>query len=348
MVIAVLDVPDKAIDSAAGCAGARHREVLNRQDGPTTTTPSRSRLTWSAMLIGSFSLHIGPSQEDSRRSQSALFQREQDKPALPGRPYSLRAVREQLFTAMRVACTPWRNDYAGRAPLNDDAENAFLRAVGAWETFLSGWTIGAVVRDPRTLQSRLVHELDEWVAKKYGMSHQELVQSGMIHALKATLSLSQPTYEDVRKLLDPRGRHIEFDSVREFAKYAHQNVAQTYAVRATAAVPQPASIADGVVEAATALRNWLTHGSPHSRDALRQSLAALHDPELQAAALPTSGGRYLKGFHQGAVVSLPEFTPSAQAPGTQAVVRHYERRTILLLGAEFARIAWILVPIEET
>lgn len=267
---------------------------------------------------------------------------------MAGRPHSLRAVREQLFTAMRLACAPWRSDYAGRAPLNEDAENAFLRLVGAWEAFLSDWTISTVVRDPTVLASRLSHELDEWVAKRYGMSPQELLQSGLVVALKASLTLSQPTYEDLRKLLDSKGRNIEFDSMRGFAKYAQENAALAYSGRAAAAVPNQGAVNDGVVEAASALCNWLTHGSPYSRERLRVKLAALNDPELRAAHLPTSGGRYLKGWHAGPDVTLPEFTASAQPVGAQPAVRNYERRTMLLYSSEFVRIAWTLAPIQET
>jgi hypothetical protein len=145
-----------------------------------------------------------------------------------GRPNSLRAVRESLFTAMRIACSSWRATYVGRAPLNDDVENAFLRLVRAWESFMSDWSITAVVRDPSAIAARLDAELQEWVAKRYGLSQQELQQPGFTPALKASLSLSQPTYEDLRRLLDPRGRNVEFDSLRDFTKFAKDNVAQPY------------------------------------------------------------------------------------------------------------------------
>ena len=52
------------------------------------------------------------------------------------------------------ACAPWRVTYTGKAPLNEDTENAFLRIVIAWESFLSEWLISVVVRDPTTLGAK--------------------------------------------------------------------------------------------------------------------------------------------------------------------------------------------------
>lgn len=104
---------------------------------------------------------------------------------MAGRPISLRAVRERLLTAIRNACVPWRATYSGKAPLNEDAENAFLRIVVAWETFLSDWLVSAVVRDPTVLGTKYQHDLEEWLAGKYGLSVADYQAATHLPALKA-------------------------------------------------------------------------------------------------------------------------------------------------------------------
>jgi hypothetical protein len=136
--------------------------------------------------------------------------------------------------------------------------------------------------------------------------------------------------------------------IHDFAKYAKENTTQVYVARAVATVPHQGAVHQGVIEAASALRNWLTHGSPYSRETLRKRLAALVDPELFSADLPTSGGRYLKGWSPGPNPTLPEFTASAQPAGTQPATRNYERRRMLLFCGAYVRTAWTLAPIEET
>src|SRR5438128_458274 len=97
---------------------------------------------------------------------------------MPGRPLSLRAVRERLFDSLRTACLSWHVGFAGRAPTNEDTENSFLRLITSWETFLSNWIIYAVVRDPSVLVAKLQADLSEWLARKYGMTAPELATAG--------------------------------------------------------------------------------------------------------------------------------------------------------------------------
>jgi hypothetical protein len=266
---------------------------------------------------------------------------------VPGRPISLRAVREALFNTLQLACGSWRLTYSGRAPLNEDAENAFLRVVIAWESFLSDWLMSAVVRDPSALGAKFQAELEEWTARKYGLTVQQH-HGASLTALKTSLHFSSPSYEEVRQLMDPRGRNIEFDGLREFRGRAEAMVGPTYAVRARSALPQRGRPTDGVVEAATSIRNWLAHRSQYSRSVMQSRLAALANTELTAASFPTSAGSYLKHWLPGPHVTLPEFTRAAQAPGSHAAATPHERRRFLLYVSEYVRIAWRLVPIEDT
>ncbi len=267
---------------------------------------------------------------------------------MAGRPISLRAVRERLLTAIRNACVPWRATYSGKAPLNEDAENAFLRIVVAWETFLSDWLVSAVVRDPTVLGMKYQNDLEEWLASKYGLSVADYQAATHLSALKATLHFASPTFEEVRTLLDPRGRNIEFRDLKDFRARAERLAAPSYATRARSAIPQSGRPNDGVVEAASAIRNWLAHRSPLSREEMRTRLASLRDANLASAGFPSSAGGYLKHLTVGPAVKLPLFTPAAQPAGTQPTSDPYGRRRIVLYANEYVRIAWRLVPIEDT
>ena len=237
--------------------------------------------------------------------------------------------------------------YTGKAPLNEDTENAFLRIVIAWESFLSEWLISAVVRDPTTLGAKFQRELEEWTARKYGLTVREHQAATGLTALKTSLHFSSPSYSEVRQLLDPRGYNIEFKSLDDFCNQAQELTAQ-YAARTHGLVPRRGHANHGIVEAATSIRNWLAHHSPFSHAVMQSRLAALANAELAQASFPTSAGGYLKHHLSGAAVGLPQFTAAAQPSGSQAPIDPYERRRFLLYCAEYVRVAWRLVPIDDT
>src|ERR1700732_3412762 len=253
---------------------------------------------------------------------------------MPGRPISLRALREGLFTTLRVACASWQVTYIGRAPLNEDAENAFLRVVIAWESFLSDWLISAVVRDPSALGAKFQVELEDWTARKYGVKAQQRDAAGLT-ALNTSLRFTSPSYEEVRPALDPKGRNIEFDVLRDFRAKAESMVAANYVARARGIVPQRGRPADGIVEAATGIRNWLAHRSQFSHAVMQSRLANLFSAELVSPSFPTSAGGYLKHVLLGPLVTLPQFTGAAQSAGHQAPTGQYEGRRFLLYVSEY-------------
>jgi hypothetical protein len=267
---------------------------------------------------------------------------------MAGRPISLRAVRERFFTSLRDACAPWRIGYSGRAPLNQETENAFLRIVVAWETFQSEWLISVVTRDPSQLAKKLGDDFDQWSASKYGISPAAYQGAATPRALKTTLHLASPTHDEVRELLDPRGFNISFDGLQGLKTKSAQFAIAAYLNRVTAIVPQPGQPQAGVVEAATSIRNWLAHRSRSALGEMRGCLAGLHNQDLHVAAFSGSPGGYLKVLVPGAPVVLPLSSAAANPAGIPAQTHPYQRRRLLLYCAEYIRVAWSLVPIQDT
>ena len=81
---------------------------------------------------------------------------------------------------------------------------------------------------------------------------------------------------------------------------------------------------------------------------MRGCLASLHNQGLHVAAFSGSPGGYLKVLVPGAPVVIPLSSAAANPAGIPAPIHPYQRRRLLLYCAEYIRVAWSLVPIQDT
>src|SRR5207245_885585 len=105
---------------------------------------------------------------------------------------------------------------------------------------------------------------------------------------------TNPTYNEVQELLDPKGYNISFEGLVGLKTKTDLFAIPPYGARVANIVPLQGQAQDGVVVAATAIRNWLAHRSRSSRNDMRNCLTGLHHQELRIAAFSGSAGAYLK------------------------------------------------------
>ncbi len=169
------------------------------------------------------------------------------------------------------------------------AEDIFLRFVVGWELFISEWFIGCVNHDAarykKAFEKRMKNWLDKQVAKQYDRYD--------VTFPKPTLALPrQPKLADVRELLDPTERNIEFDSMQDLAKRAGEELAPKYTARAAAVI---SSGGDEIVDASLAIRNVLAHRSRRAVIEMNRKVAAFPSyPDLRKQTMSRDGlGTYL-------------------------------------------------------
>jgi hypothetical protein len=198
------------------------------------------------------------------------------------------------------------------------AEDVMLRAVVAWESFVSEWFVGCVNHDAGRLRQRMLKTVNAWAAKELARSD---FGTWPVALGSATSSLPrQPKLEVVRQLLDPGGRNIEFRDTASLAQRAHRDLAPRFATQARTLISSGAA---ELIDAALAIRNLLAHRSRQSVITLNQRVASFATyPALRKQSVSEAGvGTYLAA----------------------AVNPSREARLIIFLR-EFGRVARTLVP----
>jgi len=196
------------------------------------------------------------------------------------------------------------------------AEDIFLRLVVGWEMFISEWFIGCINHDAARYKQSFERRTNNWLQaeaqKVYGRYN--------VTFLPPTLTLGRyPSVNEIRDLLDPGERNIEFVDLQALATRASEELAPRYAARVSALLGAGAG---EIVDAALAIRNVLAH---RSRRAVREMNGCVGSfpsyPMLRKDTMSSDGiGTYLV----------------ARTPGGEARLSVFRR--------EFERIANLLVP----
>jgi hypothetical protein len=229
-----------------------------------------------------------------------------------------RKLRDSFLETLNAGEAVW--DESGdrdRARRKTVAEDIFLRFVVGWESFISEWFIGAVNRDASRLRRHVEKQLDQWLQDAVNEAPYERYT---VRFPRPVVSLKQhPTLSEVRHLLDPGGRNIEFRSFDELRARCHRQLAPRFAGRVQSLHDAGAS---EIVDASLSIRNVLAHRSQQSVQTMNTTIRAFPSyPTLRKERMSKEGlGTYLV----------------AQTPGGEA--------RLIVFKREFGRIGRVLVP----
>jgi hypothetical protein len=170
------------------------------------------------------------------------------------------------------------------------AEDILLRFVVGWEAFASEWFVACVNHDARVFKKSMDKKIATWFDKELANSP---YKRHKLHASAPTLVLTkQPPVSEVRALLDPHNRNIEFDSFQAFTDRTHRELAPTYANRAQALLDAGAG---EIIDAGLAIRNTIAHRSQNAVRVMNRQIAAFPSyPDLRKQKVSSAGvGTYL-------------------------------------------------------
>lgn len=196
------------------------------------------------------------------------------------------------------------------------AEDTFLRFVVGWETFVSEWFIGCVNHDASRYKNAVETRMNNWLQSE---ATREFARYKVTFPRPVLELKRYPKLAEVRELLDPGERNIEFRTLQDLARRANEELTSTYGKRVAALMNAGA---DEIVDTSLAIRNALVHRSRRSVREMNERVAAFPSyADLRKKRMSSAGiGTYLNARTAGGGARLSLF-----------------RR-------EFERIAVILVP----
>lgn len=186
-----------------------------------------------------------------------------------GRPKSLERDRDVFVAVLSDGEQAWRGFAA--LPTTQQktlAEDVFLRFIVGWDFFLSEWFIGAITLDARPFRSALQQKLAGWQKQ---VRERDSRYRHFFVTPQVTIR-QRPRLADVRDLVDPSGRNVEFRSFEEFETRVRRELATQFVER-VAAIRRAGG--NEVVDAASAMRNVLAHRSDRSVKMMNEQLAGM-------------------------------------------------------------------------
>jgi hypothetical protein len=193
-------------------------------------------------------------------------------------PKNTRAVFVNALNDVRTTFTSSEQSNIPDSAKKLVAEYSFLAAAILLEGFLSDLIVAYISSDSERFRSYLQKRMSI-------QPDDELATQGKV---LASISLSHPSIDQIRSILDPRERNITFETVAEMKA----STGKWLSTQDKKRFGQLTKTQSAVLIATKRVRNFLAHRNELSKDIMQQALA---DPDL-----PT----YLKGNVKSATLLL--------------------------------------------
>ena len=179
-----------------------------------------------------------------------------------------------------------------KADLSQLAQNVFLSHFVAYEVMVSDLFISYISKDPSQLQKEYEKRIGDSIDSKYGSAWKDNIQFNRRKAIP---------YAELQTLVDSEGRNLSFKDVNGMKQEAHHLLAPKFCNRIQS-IPE---VDCRLLDTAKAIRNYIAHRSPSSRDYMNQLLLKVDQQDINSGLGRGSGkevksaGTFLKAKVDG-------------------------------------------------
>lgn len=179
-----------------------------------------------------------------------------------------------------------------KADLSQLSQSVFLSQFVAYEVMVSDLFLSYICKDPSQLQNEYEKRIGKSIHKGYGSAWRGNIQFNK----RTTIP-----YAEVQALVDAEGRNLSFKNVSGMKQEAQLLLAPKFCNKIKSIPDEDCRLLD----TAKAIRNYIAHRSPSSRDYMNQLLLEIDQQDINSGLGRGSGkevkvaGTFLKAKVEG-------------------------------------------------